>query len=219
MLMVEQGRADGVVSGVTKPYGESLTPALRIIGVEDGVNHASGMHLIVTRRGPLFFADTTVNIEPDAEALAEIAISTADAARLFDIEPRIAMLSYSNFGTSRRDQAKKVARATQLVKQRRPDLNLDGEMQVEFAADEELRRQKFEFSTLEGDANVFIFPDLNSGNIGYKLLHRFSSAEVIGPILLGMRRPVNVLQLACSVNSIVNLTVITCLRAQQLAKS
>ncbi len=217
MLMVQQDRADGVVSGVTKPYAESLTPALRIIGVAEGVSRASGMHLVVTRRGPLFFADTTVNIEPDADALAEIAITTASVARLFDIEPRVAMLSYSNFGTSRSPSALRVAEATQIIKERRPDLIVDGEMQVEYAANRELRREKFEFSTLEGDANVFIFPDLNSGNIGYKLLHRFSNAEVIGPVLLGMRRPVNVLQMACSVNSIVNLTVVTCLRAQELA--
>ncbi len=216
MMMVDQGLVDGVVSGVTKPYSETLLPALQIIGVHEGVTRAAGMHLVVTRRGPLFFADTTVNIEPDASTLAETAIATAEVARLFDIEPHIAMLSYSNFGTNRRSSARRVARATGLVKKRRPDLDVDGEMQVEFAADAELRREEFEFSTLEGNANVFIFPDLNSGNIGYKLLHQFSSAEVIGPVLLGMRRPVNVLQMACSVNSIVNLTVATCLRAQQL---
>lgn len=217
MMMVHQGLADGVVSGVTKPYSETLIPALRIIGVQEGVTRASGMHLVVTRRGPLFFADTTVNIEPEPATLAETAIATAEVARLFDIEPHIAMLSYSNFGTNRRSSARRVARATELVKKRRPDLNVDGEMQVEFAANAELRREEFEFSTLENNANVFIFPDLNSGNIGYKLLHQFSSAEVIGPVLLGMKRPVNVLQMACSVNSIVNLTVATCLRAQQLA--
>ena len=216
MLMVQQGLADGIVSGVTKPYRESLTPALRIIGIEDGVSRAAGMYIVVTRQGPLFFADTTVNIDPDAETLAETAIITADVARHFDIEPHIAMLSYSNFGTSRHPKARRVAEATRLVKERRPDLNIDGEMQVQFAADKTLRREKFEFSTLEGDANVFIFPNLNAGNIGYKLLQQFSNAEVLGPVLLGMRRPVNVLQMACSVTSIVNLTVITCLRAQQL---
>ena len=219
MLMVQQGRADGVVSGVTKPYQESLRPALQIIGVEEGVTRAAGMHIVVTRRrGPILFADTTVNIEPDAATLAEVAIATADVAHLLDIEPRIAMLSYSNFGTSRHGDAARVAEATKIVKERRPDLSIDGEMQVEFAANEELRDDKFAFSTLEGDANVFIFPDLNSGNIGYKLLHQFGEAEVIGPILLGMKRPVNVLQLACSVNSIVNLTVVTSLRAQQLER-
>lgn len=218
MLMVEQGRADGVVSGVTKPYQESLRPALQIIGVEEDVSHAAGMHIIVTHRGPILFADTTVNIEPDAETLAEVAIATADVARFLDIDPKVAMLSYSNFGTSRHDHARRVARATGLVKERRPNLNIDGEMQVEFAANAELRQEKFAFSSLKGRANIFIFPDLNSSNIGYKLLHQFGKTDVIGPILLGMKHPVNVLQLACSVNAIVNLTVVTCLRAQQLER-
>ncbi len=216
MLMVQAGFADGLVSGVTKPYRESLIPALRIIGVEEGVSRAAGMHIVVTRRGPLFFADTTVNIEPTAEILAETAIATAEVAKTFDIEPRIGMISYSNFGTSRHPDAARVAEATRLIKQRAPQLEVDGEMQLQFAADSDLRREEFEFSTLEGDANVYIFPDLNAGNIGYKLLHQFSNAEVIGPVLLGMKQPVNVLQLACSVNSIVNLTVATCLRADQL---
>ena len=216
MLLVQQGRADGVVCGVTKPYRESLKPALEIIGVQEGVAHAAGMHIVVTRRGPYLFADTTVNIRPDPETLAEIAIATADIAKILDIPPRIAMLSYSNFGTSRHDDAARVARATALVKERRPELNIDGEMQVEFAANAALREEKFGFSSLKGDANVFIFPDLNSGNIGYKLIDQLGNGEVIGPVLLGMKRPVNVLQLACSVSAIVNLTVVTCLRAQQL---
>ena len=217
MMMVQTGRADGVVSGVTKPYDESLRPALQIIGADEKVSHVAGTHLVVKRkRGPILFADTTVNIEPDAETLAEIAIATADMASFLDMEPRIAMLSFSNFGTSRHEKAARVARATEIVKRRRPDLNIDGEMQVEFAADADLRNEKFEFSSLEGQANVFIFPDLNSGNIGYKLLHQLGNTEVIGPILMGMKRPVNVLQMACSVNAIVNLTVATCLRAQQL---
>lgn len=215
MLMVQQGYADGVVSGVTKPYRESLQPALEIIGVQDGVAHASGTHIVVTRRGPYLFADTTVNIQPDAETLAEIAIATAEMAKVLDITPRIAMLSYSNFGTSRHPAAARVAAATRLVKERRPDLNIDGEMQLEFAANASLRNEKFGFSSLEGDANVFIFPDLNAGNIGYKLLNQLGNSEVIGPVLLGMKRPVNVLQLSCSVSAIVNLTVVTCLRAQR----
>jgi malate dehydrogenase (oxaloacetate-decarboxylating)(NADP+) len=126
------------------------------------------------------------------------------------------MLSYSNFGTSRHPHATRVARATALIKKQRPDLEVDGEMQVDVAVDNELRESRFDFSTLTDAANVFIFPDLNSGNIGYKLLHRMSNAEVIGPVLTGMRRPVNVLQLECSVSAIVHLTVITCLQAQRI---
>lgn len=217
MMMVQTGRADGVVAGVTKPYDESLRPALQIIGAEDETSHVAGTHLVVKRRrGPILFADTTVNIEPDAETLAEIAIATADMASFLDMEPRIAMLSFSNFGTSRDAKARRVAEATAIVKSQRPELKIDGEMQVEFATNPELRAEKFEFAAFDGPANVLIFPDLNSGNIGYKLLHHLGHTEVIGPVLMGMKRPVNVLQMACSVNSIVNLTVATCLRAQQL---
>ncbi|RAL25221.1 NADP-dependent malic enzyme [Lujinxingia litoralis] len=218
MMLVHEGLADGVVSGVTRPYRESLKPALQIIGVNHKQSRVAGMHVVVSRRGVKLFADTTVNIDPDAETLAGIAIATADTARMFDLEPRVAMLSYTNFGASRHPHATRVAEATRLVKERRPDLNIDGEMQLEFATDPDLRDEKFAFSTLEGDANVLIFPDLNASNIGYKLLHQLGGAEVIGPILLGMRRPVNVLQLACSVPSIVHLTVITCLHAQQLER-
>jgi malate dehydrogenase (oxaloacetate-decarboxylating)(NADP+) len=166
--------------------------------------------------GVKFFADTTVNIDPDEHGLAEIAVAAANLALSFDIKPRVAMLSYSNFGTSRHPMATRVARATALVKKLRPDLEVDGEMQVDVAVDNDLRESSFDFSTLSDAANVFVFPDLNSGNIGYKLLHRMSNAEIIGPVLTGMRRPVNVLQLACSVSSIVHLTVITCLQAQRI---
>ncbi|TXD39443.1 NADP-dependent malic enzyme [Lujinxingia vulgaris] len=216
MLLVHEGLADGVVSGVTRPYRESLKPALQIIGVDERQSRVAGMHVVVTRRGVKLFADTTVNIDPDADTLADIAIATADAARLFDLEPRVAMLSYTNFGASRHADASRVAEATRIIKKRRPELNVDGEMQLEFATEAELRADKFAFSTLEGEANVLIFPDLNAGNIGYKLLNQLGGAEVIGPILLGMRRPVNVLQFACSVPSIVHLAVVTCLHAQQL---
>lgn len=218
MLLVHEGLADGVVSGVTRPYRESLKPALQIIGVDERQSRVAGMHVVVTRRGVKLFADTTVNIEPDAETLADVAIATADAARLFDLEPRVAMLSYTNFGASRHPDARRVAEATRIIKARRPDLNVDGEMQLEFATEADLRADKFAFSTLEGEANVLIFPDLNASNIGYKLLNQLGGAEVIGPILLGMRRPVNVLQFACSVPSIVHLSVVTVLHAQQLER-
>ncbi len=216
MVLVKTGRVDGVVSGVTKAYQSSMRPALEIVGVRGPVGRASGVYIMITRHGGVkFFADTTVNINPDAKALSEIAISTANLATSFDIDPHIAMLSYSNFGTSRHDMATKVSRATELVKQARPDIEVDGEMQVDVAVDSELRNSRFGFSDLTEDANVLIFPDLDSGNIGYKLLHRLGQAEIIGPILTGMNRPVNVLELESSVTSIVNLTVITCLQAQR----
>ena len=216
MMLLQMGRVDGCVSGVTRSYQSSMRPALQIIGVRGPVGRASGVFIIITKQGGVkFFADTTVNIEPDAKALSEIAIATANLAATFDITPRIAMLSYSNFGTSSHPSARKVADATKLIKQQRPDLEVDGEIQVDVAVDDLLRSERFEFSDLTQEANVFIFPDLNSGNIGYKLLHRLSDVEIIGPILTGMRRPVNVLQLECSVTDIVNLTVIACLQAQR----
>ncbi len=215
MMLVHEGYADGVVSGLTKPYRDSLRPALEIIGVDGKEQRAAGMHIVVTRRGTMLFADTTVNIEPDAQTLAEIAIKTADMARMLDITPKIAMLSFSNFGTSRHPAAARVAEATRIVKRLRPELEIDGEMQVDVAVDTELRNEIFDFATLTDHANVFIFPDLNSGNIGYKLMSQLGQAEVIGPILMGMRRPVNVLQLGSSVSAIVNLATITVLKAQQ----
>jgi malate dehydrogenase (oxaloacetate-decarboxylating)(NADP+) len=216
MMLLQTGRVDGSVSGVTHSYQSSMRPALQIIGVRGPVGRASGVFIVITKQGGVkFFADTTVNIDPDAKALSEIAIATANLATSFDIRPRIAMLSYSNFGTSRHPLARKVAEATRLIKSQRPDIEVDGELQVDVAVSNNLRGERFSFSSLSDEANIFIFPDLNSGNIGYKLLHRLGHAEIIGPILTGMRRPVNVLQLECSVTSIVNLTVITCLQAQR----
>jgi malate dehydrogenase (oxaloacetate-decarboxylating)(NADP+) len=214
MIMVAADRADGVVTGLTKNYAESLRPALEIVGTEEPIARAVGVYVVFTDRGLKFFADTTVNIDPDADTLARIAMQTADFARSFDVRPRVAMLSYSNFGQSRHPMAEKVARATRIVKTQRPDLIADGEMQVIPALDETLRQSTFDFSTLEDEANVLIFPDLNAGNISYKLLSQLGNAEVVGPILLGMNRPVNVLQRASSVSSIVNLTVITAIQAQ-----
>ena len=214
MMLLHAGRVDGVVSGVTKAYQKSLQPALEIIGMRQKGGRASGVFIVVTKQdGIKFLADTTVNIEPSSEDLAEIAISAADLAESFDIHPRVAMLSYSNFGTSRHPRARTVARATDLVKAARPDLEVDGEMQVDTALDTNLRMERFGFSTLTHKPNVLVFPDLNSGNISYKMLHRLGQADLIGPILTGMARPVNVLQFECSVSSIVNLTVITCLQA------
>ncbi len=218
MMMLQCGRVDGVVSGLTKAYQESIRPALRIVGVADGVHAAAGAYVVVTRNhGVKFFADTTVNIDPDARTLAEIALETSELAEAMEFRPKIAMLSYSAFGTSRHPQASKVAEATQILRERRPDLEIDGEMQVDAALDPELRRKTFGFSELEGEANVLIFPNLDAGNIAYKLMGHLGDAELIGPILLGMKKPVNVLQRGASVSSIVNLTVLTVLNAQQMA--
>lgn len=217
MMMLHTGRVDGVVSGVTKAYQESMRPALEIVGVKATVGRASGVFIAISKQGDVkFLADTTVNIDPNAQVLSEIAIAAANLAVSFDIKPRIAMLSYSNFGTSKHPTARKVAEAVTLVKRVRPDLEIDGEMQVEVALDNELRNERFDFVSLSDEANVLVFPDLGAGNIGYKLLNSLGDVDLIGPILTGMKRPVNVLQLASSVNSIVNLTVITCLQAQRI---
>ncbi len=215
MVMLASGRADGVVTGLTKNYSESLRPALEIVGTQEPISRALGVYVVFTNSGLKFFADTTVNIDPDADALAHIATHTADFARSFDVRPKIAMLSYSNFGQSRHPKAQKVADATRLIKARRPDLIVDGEMQVNPALDVELRASTFDFSTLAGEANVLVFPDLDAGNISYKLLSHLGDAEVVGPILLGMNRPVNVLQRGSSVAAIVNLTVITAIQSQR----
>jgi malate dehydrogenase (oxaloacetate-decarboxylating)(NADP+) len=159
-------------------------------------------------------ADPTVNIQPNAECLAQIAVSTAEACKWFDIEPRIAMLSYSNFGSAESEDTRRVAQAVQLVKRRQPGLVIDGEMQVDTALDAALREEFFPFTALSDNANVLIFPDLASGNVAYKLMGKLGGAELVGPILLGMRKPVNVLQRGCDVNTIVNMAALTAVRAQ-----
>jgi malate dehydrogenase (oxaloacetate-decarboxylating)(NADP+) len=214
LMLVREGQADGFLSGVTRPYQEMLRPALEIIGVQEEFDRAAGTYIVMSEDGAKFFADATVNISPDAETLADIAINTADLAQAFDITPRISMLSYSNFGSSEHRYAEQMARATEMVKQRQPDLEVDGEMQVDVALDSELRESTFEFAELSDDANVFIFPNLDAGNIAYQMMQHLAGAEVIGPILLGMDKPVNVISLGSSVSSIVNLTVITALKAQ-----
>ena len=172
------------------------------------------MYIVVTKNDFKFFADCTVNIDPSAEEMAEIALTTADLARYFDVVPRVAMLSYSSFGSANGPSARKVREATEIARQRRPDLEVDGEIQVTPATHEEIRIPEFPFTTLRENANVFVFPNLDAANIAYQMLEALGGAEVIGPVLLGMHKPVNVLQMGTSVQSIVNLAAITALRAQ-----
>jgi malate dehydrogenase (oxaloacetate-decarboxylating)(NADP+) len=212
-LMVHLGRADGMVTGLTTSYPHAIHAPLQIVGARPG-QRAGGIYLLIFKRGFKLLADCTVNVDPTAEELAEIAARTADVARFFDLTPRVAMLSHSNFGSSQNPSAAKVRRATELLRQRRPDLIVDGEMQVDPAVMPELLRDSFPFSTLGGEANVLIFPNLDAANIGYKLLWRLGGAEVVGPILIGMQKPVNVLQTGASVADIVNLATVTALRAQ-----
>ena len=212
LMMLAQGDADGFIAGYGQDYPATIRPALQIIGVRPGVRNAAGMYVAVTKRDVKILADTTINIDPDAEALAEIAILAADAAKELGLKPRVAMLSFSNFGDAPHPFTTKVARATALVKELRPDLMVDGEMQANVALDESARAL-YPFSTLQGVANVLIFPDLQSGNIAYKLLACAGGAELVGPIVLGMNKPVNVLQQGASVDAIVHVAAITAARA------
>jgi malate dehydrogenase (oxaloacetate-decarboxylating)(NADP+) len=212
-VMVQEGAADGMVTGLTTTYPDAIRAPLEVISTRVA-RRAAGVYIVVTKNDFKFFADCTVNIDPSAEELAEIAVTTSELARYFDVTPRVAMLSYSTFGGAKGPSPKKVREATELVRQRKPDLEIDGEIQVYVAADAEVRVPEFPFSTLKENANVFVFPNLDSANIAYQMLDALGGAEIIGPVLLGMHKPVNVLQMGCSVQSIVNLTAVTALRAQ-----
>ncbi len=214
-MMVQHGDADTLLSGINHHYPETLLPALEIIGKKEGLSKVHGMYMMVTKKDVVFFADTTVTIEPTAEELAETAILTAEKARHFDIEPRVAMLSFSNFGSADHPLPLNVKRATSLVKMRAPDLIVDGEMQANVALDPDLIEKQYSFSALKGNANVFIFPDLQSGNISYKLLHKLGGAEQVGPILMGTKKPVHVLQRGDDVADIINMAAVAVVDAQE----
>ncbi len=207
MMMVETGKADALVSGLTKSYPETIRPALQIIQMNKEYKRAAGIFIVQIQNRILFFSDTTVNIEPDAEGLAEIARQTADVAKFFEIEPRIAFLNFSNFGSASHESNENIHRAIQMLRAARPDLIVDGEMQADTALTPELLA-RYPFSELKEPANVLIFPNLAAGNIAYKLLQRLANASVIGPILVGLNKPVHVLQQGASVEEIVNMATI-----------
>jgi malate dehydrogenase (oxaloacetate-decarboxylating)(NADP+) len=213
LLMLQSGRADALLAGEEVDYPDSIRPALEVIGVEPGRTHVSGIYMMIFRQQTFFFADATVNIEPDAETLAEIATATAAFVQRLGIEPRVAMLSFSNFGSVKHPQARKVQQAVSLLHSRAPDLQVDGEMQADTAVVERILTQVYPFTKLRGPANVLIFPDLNAANIAYKLLARLGEAQAIGPILVGMDRPVHVLQRLSEVPDIVNMAVIAAIDA------
>ncbi|HET9594574.1 MAG TPA: NADP-dependent malic enzyme [Anaeromyxobacteraceae bacterium] len=212
-MMVHEGHADGLITGLTTTYLDAIQAPLQIIGTRSG-QRAAGVYVVVTKDDFLFFSDCTVHLDPTAEELAGIAVATADLAKRFDVTPRVAMLSYSTFGGGKGPSPKKVRDATELVRKLRPDLQVDGEIQVDIAMNEETLRGEFPFSQLKDRPNVLVFPNLDAANVSYQLLHRLGAAEVIGPILLGMEKPVNILQMSCDVQSIVNLAAMTALRAQ-----
>jgi malate dehydrogenase (oxaloacetate-decarboxylating)(NADP+) len=214
-MMVELGDADALVSGLTKDYSKTISPALQVIGVAEGVSRVAGMYIITNKRGTYFFSDTTVNVDPNAEELAQIIDLTARGVKFFDMEPRIAVLSYSNFGSSKGDVPEKTRAAVQIAKKRNPDLVVEGDIQANIALNVEIQQETYPFSALsQQGANTLIFPNLSSGNIAYKLLMEIGGAEAIGPILLGMKKPVHILQLGSSIREIVNMAAIAVVDAQ-----
>ncbi len=214
IMMLEMGDCDAVLSGVLSDYPTTMRPALQIIGLKPGVTRVSGLFAMIQKDKVYFFADTTVNVDPNPEELAEIAINAANVAKAFNIEPRIAMLSFSNFGSARYPESDKVAAATVIVKKKAPELMVDGEMQADTALLPDFVKRHFPFSKLQGEANVFVFPDLNSGNIAYKLLERMGGLMAVGPILTGLARPVHVLHRTLDVNQIVDMTSVAVVDAQ-----
>lgn len=218
-MMVAQGHADGFVSGLTRSYPDTLRPALQVIGPASPSQQIAGAHIVVFPHQVKVFADTTVNIDPTSEILARIAIAAAEMAKFLDITPQVALLSFSNFGSNKPHQATKVKKALDLIQKMDPTLIVDGEIQADIALNPEVRDRLFPFSNLSGEANVLVFPELNSANIGYKLLKELSEAELVGPVLLNMKHPVNILELGCSVRSIVNIAAITAVQAQQATVS
>jgi malate dehydrogenase (oxaloacetate-decarboxylating)(NADP+) len=213
MAMVKAGDADGLVTGLYFNYGESVRHALQIVGPKPGVGTVSGLYLLVMPDRLLFLADCTVNVDPSARQLADIARNTAQVVRTFGVTPRVAMLSFSSFGSTRTAQSDKVAAAVGILRKEGADFEFDGEIQADVAFDAALRREVFPFSTLTEDANVLVFPDLGSANIAYKLLTKLAGATAIGPLLVGMKQPVNVLQLGSDVSTIENLAIITAVEA------
>ncbi|NUQ24529.1 MAG: NADP-dependent malic enzyme [Saprospiraceae bacterium] len=220
IMMVETGEADAFISGIASRYGDTIAPALRIVGKKDGIDKIAGMYVIMTKKGPFFFADTTVTLQHTAESLAQTALLTASEVRKFNIEPVIAMLSYSNFGSvADTETAVMVREAVKILHKKYPDLIVDGEMQANSALNADLRERIFPFSKLHGkEVNTLIFPDLNSGNIAYKLMQEIGGAEVIGPILMGLKKPIHVVPIDCSVREIVNMASLAAVDAQLSAK-
>ena len=216
--MVQFGRADALISGLTKNYVTTIKPALQIIGTEEGVNRVAGMYMMITEKGPVFFGDTTVNENPTVQELVDITVLIERSVKQFNIAPRVALLSYSNFGSNEGPIPEKTRETVRVLHKQYPDMVVDGDMQANFALNSDLLADNFPFSTLNGKpANTLIFPNLESGNIAYKLLQEIGGAEAVGPILLGLKKPVHVLQLGSSVREIVNMVTIAVVDAQAKA--
>ena len=216
VMVVESEEADGLISGANCPSADTLRPALQVIGTKEKFHKVSGFFFMVFENRVLLFADCMVNIEPNSTELAEIAIDSAATAMQFGIEPRIAMLSFSTNGSAKHPSVDRMREAVKMVNYKRPDLICEGEMQVDAALVQEVCKRKFPKSRVPGNANVLIFPNLDAANISYKLVERLARAEAIGPIIQGLRKPINDLSRGCSVNDIVELTAITSVEAQKI---
>jgi malate dehydrogenase (oxaloacetate-decarboxylating)(NADP+) len=213
--MVAAGDADALVAGIESNYPEIIRPALEVIGTAEGVTRVAGLYMIAfPNRELLFLADTTVNIDPDAQTLADVALLSAGFVREMGVTPRVAMISYSNFGSARHASSEKVAEAVRLVRERDPDLEVDGEMQADTAIDHGKLKEVYPFSNLHASANVLVFPCLDSANASYKLLDRVGGGEAIGPVLLGMAKPVHILQRGSTAQEVLNLATIASVDAQ-----
>lgn len=212
-MMVHEGLVDGQVHGIDRPYSEAIRPVLQVIPRDPDVSKVSGVYLMIFKNRTLLFADPTVNISPSSEDLAEVAVLAAEKAKFFDMDPRVAMLSFSDFGSSRHPEAKRVERAVKIARERKPDLVIDGEMQADTAVVKEILSE-YPFNRLGGPANVLVFPNLSSGNVAYKLLHRLGGARAVGPLLMGISKPFNVLQRGASMENVVNVIAITVAQSQ-----
>jgi len=214
-MLVDEGIADAMITGLTRSYRSSVKPVLQIIGLEKDVEVAAGMYILSTKRGPLFLADTTVNVNPTAEQIAEITYNISKVIRKLNITPRIALLGYSNFGSSPGPDSDKMAKAVRILHEKHPSLIVDGEMQANFALNSELMNEKFPFSHLANqEVNTLVFPNLSAGNITYKTLQQMMDVDAIGPILIGLRKSVHILQLGSTVREIINMVKIAVIDAQ-----
>jgi malate dehydrogenase (oxaloacetate-decarboxylating)(NADP+) len=214
-MMVETGMADAMISGMTRNYAKVIRPGLQVIGPQEGVKKVCGMYIVQTLKGPLFFADTTVNENPTAEDIVEITLRVTEAISKMKITPRVALLSYANFGSAKGADPEKMAKAAAILQKSHPNLIVDGELQANFALNNEMLKENFPFSKLVGQqVNTLIFPNLSAGNIAYKLLQESAGCEVIGPVLLGMNHSYHILQMGCSVREIVNMIRIAVVDAQ-----
>ncbi len=219
-MMVNEGEADSLVTGYSRSYPATVKPMIELIGKKDGVKKIAATNIMITKKGPMFFSDTAININPTAEELADICYMTSQSMKMFGFEPNLAMLSFSNFGSSNSEAAVKVAEATKIVHSKFPNLVVDGDIQADFALNQTMLKEKFPFSKLNGKkVNGLIFPGLESANIGYKLMKEFNSAESIGPIIMGLKKPVHIIQLGASVDEIVSIACVAIVHAQEKSKN